>query len=123
MRKDERIPKVYVYDKAKIEGGVVDQTLTDEQEKMYGGFGNSLRSPAGYKKIKILGKGGFAIVWLCEHLETQEKVAAKQFVKSESGSCHNELNINDHIFNSNMFVNEENEVKPKTEYDKILLNS
>jgi len=49
-----------------------DVVLTEAEEKLYGS-----RCPRGYKKLKMLGKGGYAIVWLCVHLETQRQVAAK----------------------------------------------
>lgn len=56
----------------------------DEQEvKAYGSLQTASRCPRGYKKVSILGKGGCAIVWLCESLEDPKvKVAAKQFPKS-----------------------------------------
>ena len=34
--------------------------LTDQEKQTYG----VNRSPAGYKKISLLGKGGIALVWL-----------------------------------------------------------
>lgn len=42
-------------------------------------YGN--RIATGYKKIDLLGKGGCAIVWLAQHIETGKKVAIKQFPK------------------------------------------
>lgn len=36
---------------------------------------------AGYKKLNLLGKGGCAIVWLAQHIESGKKVAIKQFPK------------------------------------------
>lgn len=48
-------------------------TLTKEEEKTYGD-----RFPAGYKKLRILGRGGCAIVWLGEDLSTGKKFAIKQ---------------------------------------------
>jgi len=38
--------------------------LDEEDQKK---FGN--RCPAGYKKVKLLGKGGIGIVWLAVDLE------------------------------------------------------
>jgi dual specificity tyrosine-phosphorylation-regulated kinase 2/3/4 len=52
-------------------------TLTKEEEKTYGD-----RFPAGYKKLKILGRGGCALVWLAEDLTTGKKIAIKQISKS-----------------------------------------
>jgi len=40
-------------------------------------FGN--RCPSGYNKVKILGKGGIAVVWL--GLKDGVQVAMKQFPK------------------------------------------
>jgi len=45
-------------------------------------FGN--RCPAGYKKTRILGKGGVAVVWL--GVKDGVDYAMKQFPKSGSGS-------------------------------------
>jgi len=61
---------------------------------------------SGYKKISLLGKGGCAIVWLAEHLETGKKVAVKQFPKkSDLSSGKVEALILQRIF--------ETEVDPK----------
>ena len=51
----------------------------DESEiKTYGSLQNNNRCPRGYKKLSILGKGGCAIVWLCQSLKDPDiKVAAK----------------------------------------------
>eukprot|EP00347_Sterkiella_histriomuscorum_P022827 403337002 len=51
------------------------EVLMSDQEKT--NFGN--RCPTGYKKIKILGKGGIAVVWLGQ--KNGEQVAMKQFPK------------------------------------------
>lgn len=51
-------------------------SLSKEEEKTYGD-----RFPAGYKKVKILGRGGCALVWLGEDLETGKRVAVKQISK------------------------------------------
>lgn len=47
----------------------------DEVQK----FGN--RCAEGYQKCDLLGKGGKAIVWLAQDLETGDQVALKQFPK------------------------------------------
>lgn len=54
--------------------------MTDEEKGMYG-----LRSPRGYKKQSILGRGGCALVWLGVDELTGEKVAIKQFPKMTNG--------------------------------------
>jgi len=41
---------------------------------MYGPF---QRCPNGYAKLDLLGKGGCAVVWLCQDLKTGHKVAVK----------------------------------------------
>jgi dual specificity tyrosine-phosphorylation-regulated kinase 2/3/4 len=66
--------------------------LTKEEERVYGE-----RFPAGYKKIKVLGRGGCAIVWLGEDSETGKQVAVKQ-VSRISGinaveSCKREIHF------------------------------
>lgn len=48
--------------------------LTEQEAKQ---FGN--RCPSGYSKIKILGKGGIAVVWL--GVKDGVQVAMKQFPK------------------------------------------
>ena len=55
-------------------------SLSKEEEKIYGE-----RFPVGYKKIKILGRGGCALVWLAEDSLTGKKIAIKQ-VSRLSGS-------------------------------------
>lgn len=52
--------------------------LLSDQEKAQ--FGN--RCPAGYKKMSILGKGGIALVWLGQDIQTGQQVAMKQFPKN-----------------------------------------
>lgn len=46
-------------------------------------YGN--RTPQGYKKLSLLGRGGCALVWLCEDQSPENKgrrVAVKQFPKN-----------------------------------------
>ena len=78
--------------------------LDESDIKTYGGISNGSRCPRGYKKISILGKGGCAIVWLCQSIDDPKvMVAAKQFPKStifiESG--RDELRQNQNMFDSN----------------------
>ena len=47
--------------------------MTKDEQKIYG----LNRFPKAYKKKKILGKGGCAIVYLAEHRETGEEFAIK----------------------------------------------
>lgn len=53
-----------------------DYGLSDSEKKIYGD-----RCPTGYEKINLLGRGGWALVWLARNIITDEKVALKQFVK------------------------------------------
>jgi len=46
--------------------------LSDQEKQQYGN-----RCPAGYKKINLLGKGGIALVWLGEDIQTGQQVAMK----------------------------------------------
>jgi dual specificity tyrosine-phosphorylation-regulated kinase 2/3/4 len=62
--------------------------LTQEEQKKYGD-----RCPNGYEKIKLLGRGGYSVVWLCRDLKSKNEVAIKQFYKSNSQSGHNEAKI------------------------------
>ena len=58
-------------------GGVKgDWGLLDTERAMYGD-----RCPKGYEKLKLLGKGGCAIVWLARECLTGKNVALKQFPK------------------------------------------
>ena len=54
--------------------------LSKEDEKVYGD-----RCPSGFRKIKLLGRGGCAVVWLGENYVTGQQVALKQ-VSRQSGS-------------------------------------
>ena len=55
-------------------------SLSKDEEKIYGE-----RFPTGYKKIRVLGRGGCALVWLAEDTLTGKKLAIKQ-VSRLSGS-------------------------------------
>ena len=67
-------------------------SLTKEEEKIYGD-----RFPAGYKKQKILGRGGCALVWLGEELETGKRLAIKQISRLSGSnaieSCKREVHF------------------------------
>lgn len=39
--------------------------LTDEEEETFGD-----RFPYGFEKIKLLGRGGFSLVWLGRHIKS-----------------------------------------------------
>jgi len=41
------------------------------------------RSPHDYRKVKIIGRGAFGVVWLVQHYETKRYYAMKQLLKSE----------------------------------------
>lgn len=53
--------------------------LLESEEKIYGN-----RSPPGYYKKDMLGKGGFAVVWSA--VRGSERVALKQIPKSEKAA-------------------------------------
>ena len=68
-------------------------SLSKDEEKIYGE-----RFPSGYKKLKILGRGGCALVWLAEDSLTGQRMAIKQ-VSRLSGSnaidsCKREIHFN-----------------------------
>lgn len=49
-----------------------DYGLSEEEKQTYGD-----RVPNHHLKLEVLGKGGFAIVWLCVDNRVQERVAMK----------------------------------------------
>jgi len=62
-------------------------SLTEVEAKIYGNW-----FPSEYRKIRLLGKGGCAVVWEGENLHTKEWVAIKQFSKKNSvETAHNEI--------------------------------
>lgn len=72
-----------------------------EAEKLT--FGD--RCPRGFTKVGILGKGGVAIVWLCQD-GSGNKVAVKQFPKQKAQkgleqSARVELAVLEVLFNNN----------------------
>ena len=78
-------------------------SLTETEHQIYGN-----RFPERYKKIRLLGKGGFALVWLAKNIETLDYVALKQFSKTVNSpnslaylSANNELKICRYLSQSN----------------------
>ena len=70
------------------------------EKKKKPGFGSfeqvyGERCPSGYKKLRILGRGGCALVWLGEDLVTGQKVAIKQISRASGPnaveSCKREI--------------------------------
>lgn len=61
--------------------------MTENEVKLYGYW-----CPKGYWKLDLLGKGGAAIVYLCEKSEG-EFYAVKQFPKRSSRSWKNEIDV------------------------------
>lgn len=67
--------------------------MTSEEKQSYG-----IREPSGYKKVKILGKGGCGIVFLCKNIINERLFAVKQIskkFKSDSSlhDCKKEIEI------------------------------
>ena len=75
-----------------ITGSKTDRNkfLGKEDERVYGD-----RFPSGFRKLKLLGKGGCALVWLGENARTGQKVAVKQVSRSNGSnvveSCKREI--------------------------------
>lgn len=46
------------------------------------------RFPDGFDKIKLLGRGGFSLVWLGEHKKSKKKYAVKQIITESSHQTH-----------------------------------
>ena len=66
--------------------------LSKEEERLYGE-----RFPSGYKKVKVLGRGGCALVWLGEENETGQRLAVKQISRLSGPnaieSCKREIHF------------------------------
>jgi len=63
--------------------------LTKEEKALYGE-----RTMKGYYKTKLLGKGGYGIVWLCHNNYSQKECAIKQTSKKKTPDCpHNLSNL------------------------------
>ena len=84
---DDRSPEAVKAQQQRLDKSIKEHLLEDEI-KLYG---VNSRCPKGYTKQEILGKGGCAVVWLCQDIENDRKVAIKQFPKSKS---------NEHNYNS-----------------------
>ena len=81
----------------------------DETKK----FGN--RCAQGYQKCDLLGKGGKAIVWLAQDLQSGEQVALKQFPKQNNEydkSANNELAFQNALFPGILEADETEPVVP-----------
>ena len=79
---------IFIYDESK------PITLTTEELEIYGD-----RTMKGYKKIKILGKGGYGLVWLCKKIVNDENdenknmdYAVKQTSK-KNAPAHNKEDV------------------------------
>ncbi|KAL4506038.1 hypothetical protein ABPG72_013799 [Tetrahymena utriculariae] len=69
--------------------------LSDEDKKIYGD-----RFLDGYQKLNLLGKGGFALVWLAKQYKTGISVAVKQICKQNGSDSHiREMRINQQFYN------------------------
>ena len=55
--------------------------LTNEEQNIYGN-----RFPLGYKKLCLIGKGGYALVWNGKRISNNIKYAIKQFSRSSGRS-------------------------------------
>jgi len=53
--------------------------LLDSEKQQYGD-----RTPKGFQKYELLGKGGCALVWLGRELASGKQVAMKQFAKTKA---------------------------------------
>jgi serine/threonine protein kinase len=63
--------------------------LTKEEKALYGD-----RIMKGYFKTKLLGKGGYGLVWLCHNNYSQKEYAIKQTSKKKTPDCpHNLSNL------------------------------
>lgn len=56
--------------------------MLEAEKALYGD-----RCPKGYEKLRLLGKGGCAIVWLAKDHIAGKNVALKQFPKPRSGNA------------------------------------
>ncbi|CAK85917.1 unnamed protein product (macronuclear) [Paramecium tetraurelia] len=60
--------------------------LWDMSEEEWQQFGD--RFPQHFEKKKLLGRGGFSLVWLGEHKRTKEKFAIKQILSTNTHQSH-----------------------------------
>lgn len=63
-----------LYNKSKLEGGVVDETLLEKECSMSDRVGQQL---GNYRLMRLLGQGGFADVYLGEHIYLKTPAAIK----------------------------------------------
>jgi len=57
--------------------------LTEEEYEVFGD-----RFPYGCEKIKLLGRGGFSLVWLGEHKRSSKLFAIKQIITENNHQTH-----------------------------------
>ena len=95
---------IFIYDESK------PITLTPEEIAIYGD-----RSMKGYNKMKILGKGGYGVVWLCRKMHEEDEnynmdYAVKQTSKKNAPAHNKEdvLQIANNEINILMKLNENN---------------
>ena len=60
--------------------------LSKEEKALYGD-----RVMKGYYKTKLLGKGGYGVVWLCHNNNSQKEYAIKQTSKKKTPDCPHDL--------------------------------
>lgn len=46
------------------------------------------RFPDGFEKLKLLGRGGFSLVWLAEHKKNKKRFAIKQIITESTHQTH-----------------------------------
>ena len=99
--------------------------LTDQERKVYGN-----RCPEGYQKVKLLGKGGCALVWLGKAKDSEELVAMKQFPKNTDSKGVSDLEtskteriINKTLFNDDGTPRSEIEEYPGVQHISALVDS
>jgi serine/threonine protein kinase len=57
--------------------------LTEEEEEVFGD-----RFPYGFEKVKLLGRGGFSLVWLGKHIKSSKQFAIKQIITQNTHQTH-----------------------------------
>ena len=106
---------IFIYDESK------PITLTPEEIAIYGD-----RSMKGYNKMKILGKGGYGVVWLCRKMQQCDEnndmdYAVKQTSKKNAPAHNKEdvLQIANNEINILMKLNENNAEEEEKKCDLI----
>ena len=106
---------IFIYDESK------PITLTPEEIAIYGD-----RSMKGYNKMKILGKGGYGVVWLCRKMQQCDEnndmdYAVKQTSKKNAPAHNKEdvLQIANNEINILMKLNENNVEEEEKKCDLI----